>query len=358
MHIRKGKTAKQAHVAVPEGTFEEEHGRDGFYGSVSHLYHKNPPTNWINIEGNCRPFAIDTRKLNDRTEPIKFLFNNDVAMYSHRFKTADEFFSRNGDGDLIYFIHNGHGEFESDYGPLKYSKGDYIVIPRGTTYRFVPEKPTKALVIESYQGEIKQPDKGLLGLHALYDPASIEIPDPKAYPDKRKTYKVRIKRNHEFTTVTYGFHPLDVVGWKGNLSVWKINIKDFRPVMSHRGHLAPSVHTTMVGNNFVICSFVPRPLEEDKDAQRVPFWHRNIDYDEVIFYHDGDFFSRDGIEAEMVTFHPLGIHHGPHPKAYANQRKKDRTDEYAVMLDARNPLNLTEEAKSVLFEDYWKTWIH
>lgn len=354
-HLKKGITSKQAHVAIPEGTFEEEHGRDGFYGAVSHLYHQNSPTNWLKIKGPCRPYAIDTRKFEFGEEPVKFLFNEDVALFMFHKIHPDLFYSRNADGDWVIFVHDGKGFVETDYGPLTYSDGDYIVIPRGTTYRIVPEKESRFLMIES-KSDIRQPDRGLLGQHALYDPAVIEVPEPIAFETVEDKYQVRIKRLDEFTTVTYPFHPLDVVGWKGTLYPWKLNIRDFRPVMSHRGHLAPSVHSTFIGDNFVVCSFVPRPLEEDKDAQRVPFWHRNIDYDEVIFYHAGNFFSRDGIDAGMVTFHPLGIHHGPHPKAYQNQRTKDKTDEYAVMVDTRRPLKMTSSANSALFEDYWKLW--
>lgn len=355
LHIKKGIVGISAHVGVPEGTYEEEHGRDGFYGQVSHLYHKNSPTNWKNIEGDCRPVAFDTLKMKSDNNRVPFLKNADVVLSIMKKTTTDSFFFRNADGDDVYFVHAGSGEFETDYGPIPYEKGDYIVIPRGTTIRIQVKSPSFLLVIQA-TSVIQQPDRGLLGQHALYDPANIFIPEPKVYESKEKEYIVKIKRADSITSVTYGYHPLDVAGWKGTLFPWKLNIKEFRPVMSHRAHLAPSIHTTMVAHNFVICSFVPRPLEEDTDAQRVPFWHRNIDYDEVIFYHDGNFFSRDGISAGSVTFHPLGIHHGPHPKAYQNQRSKEKTDEYAVMIDARFPLELTEEAKSVAFEEYWKSW--
>ncbi len=354
-HLKKGITSKQAHVAIPEGTFEEEHGRDGFYGPVSHLYHKNSPTNWVSIEGPCKPVAFNTEKFTFQGEPVRFLYNRDVAMYMHHLAKPDLFYSRNADGDWAVFVHAGKGVLETDYGPLAFTCGDYLIIPRGTTYRLVPEGPCKFLMVES-ASELKQPDRGLLGQHALYDPASIEIPEPVVMPSEKSRYEVRIKRNGVFTQVIYPYHPLDVAGWKGTLFPWKLNIRDFRPVMSHRGHLAPSVHSTLIGNQFVICSFVPRPLEEEQGAQRVPFWHRNIDYDEVIFYHAGNFFSRDGISAGMVTFHPLGIHHGPHPKAYENQHQKDRTDEYAVMLDARNPLTLDPAISGSFYDEYWSLW--
>jgi homogentisate 1,2-dioxygenase len=169
--------------------------------------------------------------------------------------------------------------------------------------------------------------------------------------------EVRVRREGEFSSIFYPFDPLDVVAWKGDATVWQLNVRDIRPVVSPRYHLPPSVHTTFLANQFVICTFLPRPLEtEDPAALRVPFFHRNIDFDEVIFYHDGDFFSRDGIRPGWVTLHPQGIHHGPHPKALAASKTKDRTEEIAVMVDAKRPLRLTEEAKAVSWAEYPMTW--
>jgi homogentisate 1,2-dioxygenase len=169
---------------------------------------------------------------------------------------------------------------------------------------------------------------------------------------------VQVKRLGEISTVTYPYNPLDAVGWKGDLSPVRINVRDIRPLMSHRYHLPPSAHTTFVGNRFVVCTFVPRPFESDEDALKVPFFHNNDDYDEVIFYHAGDFFSRDNIHPGMVTFHPCGFTHGPHPKALekAFKQTKPGTDEYAVMIDTRDPLEVGEGAASVEWADYHKSW--
>ena len=146
----------------------------------------------------------------------------------------------------------------------------------------------------------------------------------------------------QISTITYPFNPLDAVGWKGNLAPVKLNWRDIRPVMSHRYHMPPSVHSTFVADRFVVCTFVPRPIESDPGALKVPFFHSNDDFDEVIFYHAGDFFSRDNIKPGMVTFHPSGFTHGPHPKAFAAGAKaaKTMTDEVAVMIDARDPLDM------------------
>ena len=162
----------------------------------------------------------------------------------------------------------------------------------------------------------------MIGHHALYDPGVITTPEPRPNLDDDREWEVRIKVEDEISKVVYPFNPIDVVGWKGDLTVWKINMRDIRPIMSHRAHLPPSAHTTFVTEGAVVCSFLPRPLEQDAEALRVPFFHRNTDYDEFIFYHDGDFFSKDNIKPGYATLHPRGIHHGPHPKALANQGKK------------------------------------
>lgn len=167
-----------------------------------------------------------------------------------------------------------------------------------------------------------------------------------------------IKSRQQLNRVTYPYNPLDVVGWKGNLTVFRLNWRDIRPLMSHRYHLPPSAHTTFVAQGFVICTFVPRPIESDPGALKVPFYHNNDDYDEVLFYHQGDFFSRDNIDAGMVTLHPCGFPHGPHPKAFAAGKKhqKKETDEVAVMIDTRMPLDMGDAAKATELTDYVYSW--
>lgn len=360
--LNKGLTTKQAHVALPPGTYEDEHGRDGFYGPVSHLYRTHAPTAWTRIEGPLKPRAFDCTKMESPTtdvsrllQRVPMLYNDEVVMHFARPVEPMPFYFRNADGDELYFIHKGYGIMETDFGPLRFEPGDYIVIPRGTTYRVLPETNDNAfLIIESFS-RLQQPDRGLLGQHALYDPAIVKTPEPQPILEETE-WNVCIKRLNEITTVVYPFNPMDTVGWKGDLTVWQLNIRDFRPVMSHRAHLAPSVHTTFQGKGFVVCSFVPRPLESDPEAVRVPFYHRNIDYDEVIFYHAGNFFSRHGIDAGMVTFHPQGIHHGPHPQAVEGSLKKSETDEYAVMLDATMPLRMTPEAQAAEWQEYYLSW--
>jgi homogentisate 1,2-dioxygenase len=158
--------------------------------------------------------------------------------------------------------------------------------------------------------------------------------------------------------VTYPFNPLDAVGWHGDLSVVRINLRDLRPLMSHRYHLPPSAHTTFLADRFVVCSFVPRPFETDPGAIKVPFFHNNDDYDEVIFYHAGNFFSRDNIHPGMITLHPGGFTHGPHPKALKNvqHQAKPATDEYAVMIDTRDALDISPSAAQIEWHGYVDSW--
>jgi homogentisate 1,2-dioxygenase len=364
--LAKGNYAPQAHVGIPEGTYEEEHGRDGFFGRVSHLYHAHPPTGWTRIEGPLRPHAIRVQDMappdrrDPRGGPVTFLYNDDVALKVSKPSAPMPFAFRNADADEVYFIHRGTGRMETDYGPLDFEPGDYIVIPRGTTYRLSPSGEDNFFLIIESKSEIGLPDKGMLGRNALFDPGVIQTPSPAPSLEVGGEWEVRIKRQGQNTSFFYPFDPLDVVGWKGDLTVWKLNVRDFRPVASHRYHLPPSVHTTFLAKNFVICTFAPRPLESDPEAMRVPFFHRNIDFDEVLFYHAGDFFSRDGIEAGMVTFHPQGFHHGPHPKALKKAMEKTgghaETNEYAVMIDTKNPLKMTPEAESAEWADYWASW--
>lgn len=358
----KGGAPKQAHVGIPAGLHEEEYGRNGFFGRTTHLYHEHPPTGWTRISGPLQPHAVRACDLepgdlaDPRGMPATFLANDDVAIRVSRRSQPMPFYYRNADADDVYFIHRGTGRIETDFGPVDFEPGDYIVIPRGITYRVVPATADNFfLLVESFS-EIRLPDKGMLGNHALFDPGVIRTPDPQPIRDDRE-WEILIRREGEFTSAWYPYNPIDVAAWKGDATVWQINVRDIRPVVSPRYHLPPSVHTTFLAQNFVICTFLPRPLEtEDPEALRVPFYHRNIDFDEVIFYHDGDFFSRDGIRPGWVTFHPQGIHHGPHPKAVEASKAKERTDETAVMVDTRRPLRLSDEARAVEWAAYPQSW--
>jgi len=229
-------------------------------------------------------------------------------------------------------------------------------------WRFECDAPVTAILIEATNDGYRLPDKGMLGAHAIFDPAMLDVPAIddafKAQQAKSGAWRVDIKRRNELSTVTYPFNPLDAVGWKGDLAPVRINWRDLRPVMSHRYHLPPSVHTTFLAGRFVVCTFVPRPFESDPGALKVPFFHNNDDFDEVIFYHRGNFFSRDDIHPGMVTLHPCGFTHGPHPKALQGMLtpKKSETDEVALMVDARDALDIAKLPEGVEFAAYAESW--
>jgi homogentisate 1,2-dioxygenase len=353
-----GTYTKQAHVKIPEGTYEEEHGRKGFFGRVSQIYHENPPVGWSTIEGDLKPRLLPSTFSENRQQFNPVLKNADCVVSTGFFENDFENFFRNADFDELYFAHSGSGRLETIYGHLKFKKGDYINIPRGTTYKFYMEEPTKFLLIES-RSEFEEPSRGILGPNALYDQTAIRTPEAAIGTEQDKQeYKVDIKRLGKLTTVTYPFNPLDAKGWKGSVYPKILSIYDFCPIMSHKYHIPPSGHTTFVAKNFVICSFVARPLEDSKEGVlKVPFYHSNIDYDEVLFYHEGNFFSRDNIDAGAFTYHPQGIHHGPHPKAFEKSNDKLFTDEYAVMIDTRYPLEPTSWFTENENKNYWKSWM-
>ncbi len=364
----RGVVTKQAHVGIPDGLFEEEYGRSGFFGSYAHIYRKKPPVNWLRIEGPLKPRSFQLKNLHKEETSSDYLsnrkeilYNNDVRLHFCKLEQSMTYYFRNGDGDDLYFVHEGAGELYTDFGCLSYEAGDYILIPKGIVYLFTPNSKSEMFLIESTT-ELKLPQKGILGHHALFDPSVITLPEIKEVPEARESdgsFKLIIKRNQEFTSVYYPFCPITTAGWKGNCFVWKINVRDIRPIHSERYHLPPSAHTTFVGGNFVVCSFLPRPLEVgDPTALKVPFYHSNIDYDEVLFYHSGDFFSRSDIRPGMLTLHPQGIHHGPHEKAIERSKALQRTDEIAIMIDTKNSLKVSSHAQKVENPDYSQSWRH
>jgi homogentisate 1,2-dioxygenase len=359
-----GETSRQAHADLPAGTYEREIGRDGFFGPAAHIYHRHPPTGWTSFEGPLRPRAFDAKAAADSAnEPfsaVPLLSNASCQFAIWRLSEAMPHLARNADGDLLLFIHAGEGDLFCDFGHMTYREGDYLLLPRGTMWRLEPTAPTTALLIEATNGSYKLPERGLLGPHAFFDPAALDTPklDEKFRAQRDGEWQVRVRRRGAMSVITYPFNPLDAVGWKGNLSAVKLNWRDIRPVMSHRYHIPPSVHSTFVADRFVVCTFVPRPIESDPGALKVPFYHSNDDYDEVIFYHQGEFFSRDNIRPGMVTWHPNGFTHGPHPKAFAAGAKaaKTMTDEVAVMVDARDPLDICAAAEAHEDRGYAESW--
>lgn len=363
-----GQHSRQAHADLPDGAYEREMSKEGFFGPAAFLYHPRPPTGWSKFEGPLRPRAYDLNRLNQPQAspwdaPV-VLHNNatELRFWKPDGKLTD--LARNADGDQLLFIHAGAGDLFTDFGRIGYRAGDYLYLPRGTMWRLAPSDPTAVLTIQATNTHYTLPDKGLLGPHAIFDPAMLDTPVmDEAFRDHQAQageFPVRIKKRGQVSVATYDYNPLDAVGWHGELSPVRLNVKDIRPVVSHRYHLPPSVHTTFLSDRFVVCTFTPRPFETDPGAIKIPFFHNNDDFDEVLFYHAGDFFSRDHIESGMMTFHPSGFTHGPHPKALKNMlvQPKPATDEYAVMIDTRDPLEVGDGAASVenpAYVDSWKT---
>ena len=363
--ILKGQSSRQAHCDLPEGSYEREMSKEGFFGPAAFFYHRHPPTAWESFEGPLQPHAFDLRQQAEKTQSLwdapVILSNRHCEMRFWRLEVPMAALNRNADGDQLLFIHQGHADLFCDFGHLAVEAGDYLILPRGTMWRMVPHAPMAILAVEATGSSFTLPDRGLLGPHALFDPAVLDVPDINAAfmaQQHENSTQLFIKRLGQRTVQTYPFNPLDAIGWHGELSVWRLNVRDIRPVMSHRYHLPPSAHTTFMADRFVVCTFAPRPIESDPKALKVPFFHNNDDYDEVIFYHAGDFFSRDNIAPGMMTYHPAGFTHGPHPKALRGMLTPTRTmtDEYAVMIDTRDPLEIQESAQRVEVTSYADSW--
>jgi homogentisate 1,2-dioxygenase len=360
-----GVHSRQAHADLPAGTFEREMGKEGFFGPAAHFHHRHPPTAWTSFVGALNPHAYDLNRLGasgaSPWDATLLMHNGDVRIRHWVVGRAMDHLVRNQDGDELLFIHEGAGEVFCDWGRLDYRDGDYIIVPRGGMWRIAPTRPTTLLLVECTEGTYTLPERGILGPHAIFDPAILDLP---AMDDRFKAqqtddpWRVVVRRAGQLSTIEYPFNPLDAVGWHGDLAVVRLNVRDIRPLMSHRYHLPPSAHTTFVGRNFLVCTFAPRPIESDPGALKVPFFHNNDDYDEVIFYHRGAFFSRDNIKPGMVTFHPAGFTHGPHPKAFAigAAHARKETDEYAVMIDTRFPLAVAPLPEGVENRDYVDSW--
>ena len=371
---RKGRVAKATHVGIPDGLTEEEHGRAAFAGPVSHLYRTIPATAWVAVDGPLRPVAFDLNQLTppDADDPAGgrtvVLHNADLRVAVSRRRTPMPYALRNADADEVVFVHHGTGVLQTDFGPLDYAAGDYLVIPRGVAHRWVPGAGESFLFVIESTAPVTLPDFGpLLGRHAVVDPGVVATPEPwtappadwdgAAAPDGTGSrWRVRVQRLGEWTTFTYPHNPFTAVGWAGDLAPWRLHTSDIRPIGSHRFHLPPSVHTTFRCGRFDIATFVPRPFETDPESLRVPFFHANVDNDEVIFYSRGDFFSRKGIGEGWLTVHPQGAPHGPQPGAAERAATKTMADEIAVMIECVAPLTIADEAKPAEDPAYVTSW--
>lgn len=377
-----GNIPKKRHTAFrkEDGSLYREQvmGTKGFSGTQSILYHHHMPTEVVKSEliGDYLPEYEEQASLNHRhflTDRIEktgdglngreyILGNDDLLIGFASISEPMKSFYRNGDGDEMLFIHHGSGKVETMFGSLAYRPGDYVIIPIGTIYRLVPDtsEPTKALVVESFS-QITTPRRyrneyGQLLEHSPFCERDIRGPEKlETYADKGE-YEVITKTRGHLHRHVLNHHPLDVVGWDGYLYPWAFNIEDFEPITG-RIHQPPPVHQTFEGNNYVICSFVPRLYDYHPDAIPAPYYHSNVNSDELLYYVEGNFMSRKGIKEGSITLHPSGIPHGPHPgKTEASIGKKE-TLELAVMIDTFRPLKIVKKAKEIEDERYMYTWI-
>ena len=364
----------------PDGTLysEELFGTEGFSGNSSLLYYTYPPTRVKKVEAYSEVHIEEwdpgvQRHVHLKTDKIRrqgdaalgrqpLLFNKDVVMSIARPAQDMHYFYKNAECDEVYFVHDGHGTLETNFGLLPYHAGDYIVIPRGTIFRFtIPtDSPESRFLVIEARGSIEPPRRylnknGQLLEHSPYCERDVRRPEELVTHTARGDHEVRLKVGHRITSYWYDFHPCNVVGWDGCEYPWIFNIADFEPITG-RVHQPPPVHQTFQGPNFVVCSFVPRKLDYHPLSIPVPYNHSNIDSDEVLYYVNGNFGSRRGIERSSFTLHPRGIPHGPHPGAVEKSLGVERTEELAVMVDTFYPLKLTTTARTYDDPGYPSSW--
>lgn len=357
---------------------EELFGTEGFSGTSSLVYHLHPPTmvKEIGEPINVRPKVAleDNLKclsfMGYNVEPNKdyllsrkvFLFNDDMSIgIATPSKSMSDYFFKNSDGDEMLFIHKGQGRCKTMYGTIDFKYGDYVIIPRGTTYQMeFDTTENKILFIESHS-PIRTPKRyrnefGQLLENSPFCERDFKLPYNFETHDEFGSFKVMIKKRDLIYPYVYETHPFDLVGWDGYSYPYAFSIFDFEPITG-RIHMPPPIHQQFEGRNFVICSFVPRMYDYHPNAIPAPYHHSNIDSDEILYYVDGDFMSRNNINKGQFTLHPAGVTHGPHPGSIERSIGKKETQELAVMIDPFNPLKITTEAMKYEVKDYYKSWI-
>ena len=363
----------------PDGTLysEEVIGAEGFSGISSIAYHLHPPTLVERIEEPI-PYHVeyadeqDLRHRHLRGADVEtggdwlsgrryLMGNQDVRLALCSPTEEMDYFYKNATNDELVFVHEGEGTLESPLGDVRFEKGDYVHVPRTVTHRwrFEGGRPARLLVIEAGRGlhfpkRYRNPFGQLLE-HSPYCERDVRPPQELVTHDEEGEFEVRIQKHGCLHRYVMRYHPFDVVGWDGYMYPYAISIHDFEPITG-RIHQPPPVHQMFEGHGFVVCSFVPRLFDYHPEAIPAPYNHSNIDSDEVLFYAEGDFMSRKGIERGSFTLHPGGIPHGPHPGTAEASIGKEGTEELAVMVDTFHPLRLTEAALDVEDADYAFSW--
>lgn len=364
----------------PDGSLyhEELFSTEGFSDLHSLLYHANPPTQIVQVGDpySVAPKVVVDKQLKHRSlrgfevkpqddylksrQPV--LVNDDckIVLAAPR-KSMTDYFFKNADADEVIFIHKGSGRLKTMYGTLGFEYGDYVVVPRGTTYQLEFDGEDNRLFIVESSSPVTTPnryrnDYGQLMEHAPFCERDIRKPGQLETHDEQGKFLFYIKKQDQMYPYYYLNHPFDLVGWDGYVYPYAFSIHNFEPITG-RVHQPPPVHQTFAARNFVICSFVPRLYDYHPLAIPAPYNHSNIDSDEVLYYVDGDFMSRKSVEKGMITLHPGGIPHGPHPGTAEKSIGKKGTEELAVMVDTFRPLQLTEQALAVEDKGYYQSWL-
>ena len=380
-YLRAGEVPHKRHTVFrkPDGSLhhEEVMGIHGFSGVQSILYHLHPPTaverigersgNGLKLEyaGPLRHRLIRAARSPEQGDAVSgrvpLMANRDLVLSVARFRESMDYWYRYAHGDELLFVHEGRGVLETQFGHIEYRPGDYLVLPTGVIWRLLPraDESQRMLCVEA-AGHIEPPGRyvnryGQFLENSPYCERDIRAPQWAEPRDEEGEFEVRVKARGGTTRYLYGRHPMDVVGWDGHLWPYAFNIEDFEPITG-RVHQPPPVHQTFDGPGFVVCSFVPRLFDYHPQAIPAPYNHSNVDSDEVIYYVEGDFMSRRGVERGALTVHPNGIPHGPHPGAYEGSIGKERTDELAVMVDTFRPLQMTAAAADLEDESYATSW--
>ncbi len=380
-YVQRGDIPSKRHIQHPDAAgnqrYEELVSREGFSDIYSNIYHVHPPTAIREVGGfkrarieaagdkphrhhHFKTFDMPGRGnwVSGRTPVV---FNDEVAMYTASPIDGGEFFYRNGNADEMIFVHVGAGVMESMYGRLEFCRGDYIIIPRGVTYRLAFEAgETRLFVVES-RGPVQVPKifknkHGQILEDAPYCERDFRVPEFVDAVDEKGAFPIVVKLWEGIQLYDLAHHPFDLVGWDGYYYPWIFNIDDYMPKVG-KIHLPPPVHLTFDAPGFVVCSFVPRPFDFHEKAIPIPYAHSNVDSDEILYYAEGQFMSRRGIEVGSVTFHPAGLPHGPQPALMEKSLGATETNELAVMVDTFRPLNVAAASLAVDDPEYPYSWL-
>ncbi len=377
-----GKFPEKRHIQYrkPNGELysEELVSTEGFSSTYSLVYHCHPPTLVKNIGDpiNVAPKAAIGNNMQNRsfmtfnTEPkddflesrVVQLFNSDLYITSAAPRQSmTDYFYKNADADEVIFVHLGSGVLKTLYGNIPFEYGDYLVIPRGVIYQLEFNDSNNRLFITESFSPIRPPKRYLNNMgqfleHSPFCERDIKLPQDLKTHDEKGEFKVVIKKGDELFPYTYASHPFDAIGWDGYHYPYGFSIHNYEPITG-RIHMPPPIHQTFEGHNFVICSFVPRLYDYHPQSVPAPYNHSNVDSDEVLYYVDGDFMSRKHVEKGMITLHPKGIPHGPHPGTVEKSIGAKETLELAVMIDPFYPLKITQAAMQIEDPSYYKSWV-